>query len=76
MLILVVMFLPIRLTWNLQMPRKQKIGIFILFGSGFVCIAFATLRVVQLGLDGHGRATTPEPKWLIFWTILECAMGM
>jgi hypothetical protein len=70
------MFLPIRLTWNLQLPRKQKIGVFVLFGSGFVCIAFATLRVVQLGVDGRGRATTPEPKWLLLWTVIECAMGM
>lgn len=70
------MFLPIRLTWNLQLPRKQKIGVFVLFGSGFVCVAFATLRVVQLGVDGRGRATTPEPKWLLLWTVVECAMGM
>jgi hypothetical protein len=58
------------------MPIKQKIGIFILFGSGLVCILFATLRVVQLGVDDRGKATTPEPKWMVFWTVLECAMGM
>jgi hypothetical protein len=70
------MFLPLRLTWNLQLPRKQKIGVFVLFSSGFICIAFATLRVIQLGVDGRGRATTPEPKWLLLWTVVECAMGM
>jgi hypothetical protein len=69
------MFLPIRLTWNLQMSRAHKIGIFILFGSGFVCIAFATLRVIQLGIDGRGKTTTPEPKWMLLWTVLECSMG-
>jgi hypothetical protein len=69
------MFLPIRLTWNLQMPKSQKVGIFILFGSGFLCIAFATLRVVQLGVDGRGRTTAPEPKWLLLWTVLECSVG-
>lgn len=69
------MFLPIRLTWNLQMPKAQKMGVFVLFGSGFICIAFATLRVIQLGVDGRGKATTPEPKWMLLWTVLECSMG-
>lgn len=57
------------------MPRKHKIGTFILFGSGFVCITFATLRVIRLGVDDRGKATMPEPKWLILWTVVECAMG-
>lgn len=74
-LTMAVMFLPIRLTWNLQMPRAQKVGVFVLFGSGFICIAFATLRVVQLGIDGRGRTTTPEPKWMLLWTVLECSIG-
>ncbi|CAN9213767.1 unnamed protein product [Alternaria alternata] len=73
---LAVMFLPLRLTWNLQMPRKQKIGIFVLFGSGFICIAFATVRCLQVGVDGNGKATTPEPKWLMLWTILECSIAI
>jgi hypothetical protein len=57
------------------MPRSHKIGIFVLFGSGFICIAFATLRVIQLGIDGRGKTTTPEPKWMLLWTVLECSMG-
>lgn len=58
------------------MPRKRKIGIFILFGSGFVCIAFATLRVIQVGVDRRGKTTIPELDWLLLWTVVECAMGM
>jgi hypothetical protein len=69
------MALPIRLTWNLQMSKTQKAGMFILFGSGWICIAFATLRVVQLGIDEKGRPTAPNPKWLLLWTILECSIG-
>jgi hypothetical protein len=57
------------------MQRSHKIGIFVLFGSGFICIVFATLRVIQLGIDGRGRTTTPEPKWMLLWTVLECSMG-
>lgn len=32
------MFLPFRMTWSLQMPRSEKLGIFTLFGSGWICI--------------------------------------
>ncbi|KAJ4987861.1 hypothetical protein SVAN01_06591 [Stagonosporopsis vannaccii] len=73
---LMVMILPFHLTWNLQMPRGQKTGIFILFGTGFVCILFATLRVVKLGVDGAGRATMPEPKWMLLWTVLETSIAV
>ena len=57
------------------MAKFQKLGIFVLFGSGFICIAFATLRVVHLGVDGRGKTTTPEPKWMLLWTVLECSVG-
>lgn len=70
------MILPFHLTWNLQMPRGQKIGILILFGSGFICILFATLRVVKLGVDGTGKTTMPEPKWMLLWTVLETSMAV
>lgn len=60
------MILPFRLTWNLQMPKGQKIGVFILFGSGFIVILFATLRVVQLGVE-NGKTRMPEPKWMLMW---------
>jgi hypothetical protein len=33
-----VMFLPFSMTWNLRLPRSQKLGIFVLFGSGWICI--------------------------------------
>lgn len=70
------MILPFHLTWNLQMPRAQKTGIFILFGTGFICILFATLRVIKLGVDGTGKATMPEPKWMLLWTVLETSMAV
>ena len=44
-----VLFMPMKLTWNLNMPQTQKIGVRILFGTGLICILFATIRVVQIG---------------------------
>ncbi|KAF2124149.1 hypothetical protein P153DRAFT_361336 [Dothidotthia symphoricarpi CBS 119687] len=69
-----VMFLPIRLIWNLQMARVQKVCIGLLFASGLICILFATIRVVQIGIR-DGKPMTPEPKWLTLWTIIECSTG-
>lgn len=68
------MFLPIRLVWNLQMVRSEKVGILILFSGGWVCITFATLRAIQVGVQ-HGKAVSPDPKWLTLWTVIEVSMG-
>ncbi|EMD92281.1 hypothetical protein COCC4DRAFT_37747 [Bipolaris maydis ATCC 48331] len=73
---LAIMFLPLFLTWNLQMSMKRKIGISILFGSGFVCIAFATLRVIQLGIDRRGKTRIPELDWSFLWNVVECAISV
>ncbi|KAF2621104.1 hypothetical protein BU25DRAFT_253525 [Macroventuria anomochaeta] len=70
---LAVMFLPLRLTWSLQLPKTQKLGIFVLFGSGWICILFATLRVVEFGVK-NGVPSTPDPKWLQMWTVIEISM--
>ncbi|KAF2114826.1 hypothetical protein BDV96DRAFT_494291 [Lophiotrema nucula] len=72
---LAVMFLPFRMTWNLQMPRTEKLGVFVLFGTGWVCILFATLRVVQVGVK-DGVPKTPDPKWLQMWTVIETSMAV
>jgi uncharacterized membrane protein YidH (DUF202 family) len=70
-----VMFLPIQLVWNLQVPRGQKIAIIALFASGFICIAFATLRVAQIGRQ-TGETNTPNPTWLALWTIIETSIAI
>jgi hypothetical protein len=70
-----VMIFPIQLVWNLQMARGQKIAIIALFASGIVCIAFATIRVVQIGMRA-GSHSSPSPTWLALWTIIESAIAI
>lgn len=66
------MALPLRLIWNLQMKRNQKLGIGALFCIGWVCIIVATIRVAQLGINtSHGM---PMPSWLALWGILEASI--
>lgn len=48
---IMVMALPIRLTWGLQMERGQRVGLSVLFGSGLIVVVFATLRVVKVGIE-------------------------
>jgi hypothetical protein len=64
------MILPIRISWNLQVRRRRKIAIIALFASGFVCIAFATLRAVQVGRQSRGDDDV-DPIWLGLWSIIE-----
>ncbi|KAG9193538.1 hypothetical protein G6011_03573 [Alternaria panax] len=71
---MMVMFLPIRLIWNLQMDKHKKIGCGLLFASGLVCILFSTIRIVQVGQDG--RPQSPDPKWLTMWTIIESSTAV
>jgi hypothetical protein len=70
-----VMFLPIRLVWSLQMRLGQKIAVMALFASGFICIAFATLRVVQTAVSSENNST-PNPTWLALWTVIEGGVAL
>jgi hypothetical protein len=72
------MALPIRLAWNLQMPRNKKSAILVLFASGFVCILFACLRVAQVAINAAkpGADDQPlDPTWLAIWGMVECSIG-
>ncbi|EOD52704.1 putative cfem domain-containing protein [Neofusicoccum parvum UCRNP2] len=71
---LLIMALPIRLIWNLQMPRAEKLGIGALFCSGFICITVAILRVVQIGVKANN--STPSSSWLALWAEVEAAIAV
>ncbi|KKY28246.1 hypothetical protein UCDDS831_g00429 [Diplodia seriata] len=72
---LLIMALPIRLIWNLQMPRAEKLAVGALFCSGFVCITMAVLRVVQIGVKA-GNNSTPSSSWLALWAEVEAATAV
>jgi hypothetical protein len=69
------MVLPIRLIWNLQMPRAQKFGVVGLFSIGVMLIAVATLRVAQVG--GKARSSSmPSSSWIALWGVIECSIAV
>ncbi|KAF2996220.1 hypothetical protein E8E13_002562 [Curvularia kusanoi] len=76
---LIIMALPMKLTWNLQMARSKKYAILTLFGTGFVCIFFACLRVAQVAINAskpEAAGQPLDPTWLAIWGIVECSIGV
>ncbi|KAH7089559.1 hypothetical protein FB567DRAFT_618786 [Paraphoma chrysanthemicola] len=76
---LMIMALPIKLTWSLQMPRSKKIAILLLFASGFVCILFACLRVAQVAINAakpEADGQPLDPTWLAIWGMVECSIAV
>jgi hypothetical protein len=69
-----VMILPIRMIWNLQIPRRQKQSIGAIFGVGVICIIVAIIRVVQIGVKSRSDST-PSSSWLALWAMIEAAIG-
>ena len=71
----IVMALPIRLTWNLQMARGKKFGIIALFVTGAICIIVATLRVAQITHNVNKYGQGIDGTWLAIWGMVECSIG-
>jgi hypothetical protein len=75
LLTVTVMSLPIKLVWGLQLARCKKLAVIALFASGFVCITFATVRVVQIDTR-TASDTSPSPTRLALWTVIESAIAI
>ncbi|KAI8943025.1 hypothetical protein NX059_001061 [Plenodomus lindquistii] len=71
---LLIMILPIRITWNLQVPRAQKIALFGLFSSGFLCITVATIRTAHIASGRYSETT--KPIIVLIWTTAESAIAV
>ncbi|EJT72460.1 hypothetical protein GGTG_09326 [Gaeumannomyces tritici R3-111a-1] len=69
---LMIMFLPIRLVMNLQMPGSRKIGIISLFCLGWILITASTIRVTQLASPGK----QPTVPWLALWGTIEASIAI
>ncbi|PBP17475.1 PTH11-like integral membrane protein [Diplocarpon rosae] len=73
---LLVLALPVKVVWGLQLPRRQKIGLMFVFGlGGFVCLV-SILRLHAL----HVMTTSSNLTWdsapVVTWSIVEGATGI
>ena len=69
---LLIMALPLRLLWNLQINRQQKTALAAIFSLGFIIIIFAIVRVIETSASIHHV----DPVWLALWSMIEAGIGM
>ncbi|KAJ4993136.1 hypothetical protein SVAN01_01488 [Stagonosporopsis vannaccii] len=73
---LMIMFLPINLIRNLQLPRSKKLSIVALFSLGGLCMLASILRVVQVGKSAKASTGPPPLPWLALWSIIESSIAV
>ncbi|EFW22611.1 hypothetical protein D8B26_000738 [Coccidioides posadasii str. Silveira] len=66
---LLIMVLPLRLIWGLQMSSRRKLAVGALFSVGIFCTITATIRLVQI--TSKTRVTNPNALWLALWGSVE-----
>jgi hypothetical protein len=73
---LIIIILPIFMLWNLQMSRKKKVFIGVMFALGGIGLVATIYRLQTLRDFG----TTPDPSWewvpVVYWTSVELAAGI
>ncbi|ERT03248.1 plasma membrane protein Pth11 [Sporothrix schenckii 1099-18] len=73
---LILCLVPIPLFWRLQLPRRQKIVISVLFFlGGFACIA-SIVRLAYLHVLYDPIDVTHDLVSSVMWTIAECTIGI
>jgi hypothetical protein len=66
---------PLPFFWNLQLPRKQKVIVSMLFFvGGFACVA-SIIRLTVLGPLDNSIDVTWHLAPSVLWTIAECTIG-
>lgn len=73
---LMIMALPIRLTWNLQMPRGKKIGVLLIFGAAIICVAVASVRAGQIVNKMRTYNLELDGTWLAVWGMAEASTAV
>lgn len=68
---LLIMALPLRVLWDLQINRQQKSALAAIFSLGFVVIVFAVVRVIETSASIHHV----DPIWLGLWSMIEASVG-
>ncbi|MCJ1379563.1 hypothetical protein MMC17_002665 [Xylographa soralifera] len=71
----VILCLPMRMVWNLHVPRKNKIALFGIFGIGFTTCIISIVRLITLVSVSYADITYSVVDALI-WSMLEPALGL
>lgn len=71
---LIIMILPMKLIWNLQMSFQRKIAVGAMFSVGAFVIIAAIVRLVQI--DKQTGSLNPNSQWLTLWGTVEATTAM
>ncbi|KAI5811339.1 hypothetical protein DFH27DRAFT_520774 [Peziza echinospora] len=73
---LVVWIMPIKLVWSLHIPKRQKWGLYGVFGVGFACCFVSAFRIVAVGWFVGGSDPTWEGYTIALCSILEADLAL
>ncbi|KAF7513290.1 hypothetical protein GJ744_009711 [Endocarpon pusillum] len=73
---LIILALPTKSVWKLQLPLKKKVSIISLFATGLLaCIANAVIIIYVLRMSGDHADVTYNTAWAGFWLLAEISLG-
>jgi len=67
------MAVPIRLLWNLQISRLEKISVALVMCVGLITMVCAIVRASSLGI--FAKAGQIPISWLVLWASIEGFVG-
>ncbi|KAI3097343.1 hypothetical protein CBS147333_9368 [Penicillium roqueforti] len=73
---LVILVLPLSLLWKLQLPRRQKWGILVVFGLGIFIVGASAARMYPLSIMVGGGDFTQASAKAALWSCLEANVSI
>ncbi|KAF3390266.1 hypothetical protein F1880_009230 [Penicillium rolfsii] len=72
----VILILPMPLLWKLHLPRKQKVGMMLVFGVGIFVIATSSARLYELTQMIQSQDFTKTNSEAAVWSSLEANVSI
>ncbi|KXG46038.1 uncharacterized protein PGRI_048940 [Penicillium griseofulvum] len=73
---LVIVALPLPLLWKLQLPKKQKWGMLVVFSLGIFIVATSAGRLYELNIMVNGGDFTEANAQAAMWSSLEANISI
>ncbi|CAI7590068.1 unnamed protein product [Penicillium palitans] len=73
---LVILILPMPLLWKLQLPKRQKWGIIVVFGLGIIIVATSCARMYPLSIMVAGGDFAYANAQAALWSFLEANVSI
>ncbi|KAG0648068.1 hypothetical protein D0Z07_5732 [Hyphodiscus hymeniophilus] len=71
-----VFVLPMQMVWKTHLPKRQRIGLLVVFGTGFLVCLAGVLRLYYSITTDHSKDTTWEGLNLWTWESIEVNLAI